>query len=190
MRRAFCGTRVPFNDSYLLADNRDIFPGVAFAWAKDENGFVVPEIRMASATREWLKSHAPNKFMHKQWPADTAFDWLRTESRPARRRRDVWLDGAACAAAALLRPVPPRGCAATGLVEKRLDQRPNWIAMLVGFVIGGSIWFKAVSLLPLLQGMAPAWRWIFSALPLLTLPWWMDAFPKSMVYFSRDMGAY
>jgi|SRR5450631_83952 hypothetical protein len=50
LRRALCGTRFPFNDSFLLADLRDISQGVPCAWARDKRGFVVPEIRVDPMT--------------------------------------------------------------------------------------------------------------------------------------------
>ena len=189
MRRAFCGTRVPFNESYLLADLRDISPGVPFAWARDERGFVVPEIRMAPATREWLAKNAPNKFMHREWPANTALDWLRIElDRPDDAATWGWTAPAPVLPLAF-DPANPAEALPTGIVQKRMAQTPNWIVMLMGFVVGGVVWFKALALIPLLRDMAPAGRWILSALPLLTLPWWMDSFPRALTYFSRDMAS-
>jgi hypothetical protein len=187
LRRAFCGTRVPLNDSYMLADLRDISPGVPFAWARDEHGFVVPEIRIAPSTRHWLASHAPDKFMHQQWPADTALDWLRLEL-------DLPVDDAIYGWTApppilplSFDPARPAEALPTGIVKKRLDQGPNWIAMAMGFGVGLFVWFKAIALMPLIQGMASVGRWIVSALPLLTLPWWMDALPQTFSHFSRGV---
>jgi len=189
LRRAYCGTRVPFNESYLLADLRDISPGVAFGWAKDERGFVVPEIRMAPATREWLAAHASNKFMHRQWPANTALDWLRIElDRPDDAATYGWTAPPRVLPLAF-DPANPAEALPTGIVNKRMNQQPNWIAMLMGFIIGGVVWFKALALIPVLRDMAPAGRWILSALPLLTLPWWMDSFPRALTYFSRDVAS-
>jgi len=189
LRRAFCGTRVPFNESYLLADLRDISPGVPFAWARDERGFVLPEIRMAPATREWLAKNAPNKFMHRDWPANTALDWLRIElDRPDDAATWGWTAPPPVLPMSF-DPANPAGALPAGLVEKRMAQTPNWIAMLMGFVVGGVVWFKALALIPLLRDMAPAGRWILSALPLLTLPWWMDSLPRALTYFSRDVAS-
>ena len=187
LRRAFCGTRVPFNDSYMLADLRDISPGVPFAWARDEHGFVVPEIRIDPSTRQWLASHTPNKFMHQKWPANTALDWLRLEL-------DLPVDAAIygwTAPAPILPlsfdPARPAEALPTGIVAKRIAQGPNWIAMVLGFGVGLVVWFKAIAVMPLISGMAPMGRWILSALPLLTLPWWMDALPQTFAHFSRDI---
>lgn len=189
LRRAFCGTRVPFNDSYMLADLRDISEGVPFAWARDEHGFIVPEIRVDASTRQWLASHEPDKFMHQEWPANTALDWLRLEL-------DLPVDDAIAGWTALAPVLPlsfdptrPADALPSGIVEKRMAQEPNWVAMLMGFGVGLFVWFKAMALMPVLSGLAPMGRWILSALPLLTLPWWMDAFPQTLSHFSRDVAS-
>ena len=189
LRRAYCGTRVPFNDSYLLADLRDISPGVPFAWLRDEQGFVVPEVRIAPATTQWLKAHEPNRFMHDKWPAKTALDWLRIElDRPV----DAAVYGWTAPPPMLpLRfdPARPAEALPAGLVEKRLAYSLNPVAMLVGFGVGLFIWFKAMAFIPLLANLAPWGRWVLSALPLLTLPWWMDAFPQVIAHFNREVAS-
>jgi len=187
MRRAFCGTRVPFNDSYDLADLRDITAGVPFAWPRDEHGFVVPEIRVAPSTRQWLAANVPDKFMHDKWPATTALDWLRLElDRPVDNAIFGW-----SAPAAILPlsydPAHPAEALPTGIVTKRMAQWPNPFAVLIGFGVGLAVWFKGMAFIPLIENLAPWGRWVLSALPLLTLPWWMDAFPQAVSHFSRDI---
>jgi hypothetical protein len=187
LRRAYCGIRVPFNDSYALADLRDISPGVPFAWARDERGFVVPEMRMDPATLQWLKTHEPNHFMHDKWPAKTALDWLRIElDRPLDAAIYGWT---APPPVVPLRfdPAHPGEALPAGIVDERLAHGPNPIAMIVGFGIGLFIWFKAMMFIPLLANLAPWARWTLSALPLLTLPWWMDAFPQALAHFNRQV---
>src|SRR5207249_960719 len=44
-RRAFCGTRLTFADHYTLHGVTEVTAGVPFYWARDERGFIVPEIR-------------------------------------------------------------------------------------------------------------------------------------------------
>jgi type IV secretory pathway TrbD component len=186
LRRAFCGTRVPFHDSYPVAKLIPVTEGVPFAWMRDKRGFVVPKIRVDPATVQWLKAHAPNKFMHQRWPANTALDWLRLEL-------DLPVDAAIAGWTApppilplSFDPTRPAEALPTGIVQKRLDQGTSWPAMLVGFGIGLYVWFKGMALMPLLSGMTPMGRWILSALPLLTLPWWMDGLPNALAYFSND----
>jgi len=189
LRRAFCGTRVPFNESYLLADLRDISPGVPFAWLRDERGFVVPEMRVDPATTQWLKTHEPNHFMHDKWPAKTALDWLRLElDRPV----DAAIYGWTAPPPILplvFDPARPGEALPAGIVEQRLAHGPNPAAVIVGFGIGLVIWFKAMALIPLLANLAPWGRWVLSALPLLTLPWWMDAFPQALAHFNRQIAS-
>jgi len=188
MRRAFCGTRVPFNESYPLANLHDITEGVPFVWARDEHGFVVPEIRVDPATPKWLEANVPDKFMHQKWPANTALEWLRLElDNPVDAAIAGWMARPPILPLSF-DPKHPGDALPTGIIARRLEQGPFWPAMLIGFGIGLYIWFKATSLLPLLQNLTPAGRWILSALPLLTLPWWMDAFPSALSHFSHDIG--
>ncbi len=189
MRRGYCGTRVPLNDSYMLADLRDISPGVPFAWTKDEHGFVVPEMRMAPATKQWLIANVPDRFMHDKWPAKSALDWLRLEL-------DLPVDDAIYGWTAppaviplMYDPAKPAEALPAGIVKRRLDQYPNPAAMVVGFGIGLFVWFTGMRLIPLIQNLNPWGRWIVSALPLLTLPWWLDVFPQAMGHFSRNLGS-
>ena len=189
LRRAFCGTRVPFNDSYLLADLRDISPGVPFAWARDERGFVVPEMRMAPATMHWLKANQPNRFMHDKWPAKNDLDWLRLElDRPVDSAIYGWTAPPPMLPL-VFDPAHPAEALPAGIVAKRLDAGWNPPAVIVGFGVGLFIWFKAMAFIPLLANLAPWGRWVLSALPLLTMPWWMDAFPTVLSHFNRQVAS-
>jgi hypothetical protein len=189
LRRAFCGVRVPLNDSYMLADLRDIAEGVPFAWGRDERGFVVPEVRVEPSTVQWLKAHQPNKFMHQKWPAENALDWFRLEyDRPD----DAAIYGWSAPPAILplvFDPARPAEALPAGTVARRLDEGPSWPAVIVGFGIGLFVWFKALAFIPLLQDMAPWGRRVLSALPLLTLPWWMDVFPQALSHFNRQVAS-
>src|SRR5262249_40413116 len=84
-------------------------------------------------------------------------------------------------------PRSPAASLPRGTVEQRIAQQPHWIAMVIGFAIGLWLWFRGMALLPLLSGVAPLARWAWSALPLLTLPWWIEAFPHSVSRYSTDM---
>ncbi len=189
MRRAFCGTRVPFNDSYLLADLRDISPGVPFAWAKDAHGFVVPEMRVDAKTVQWLKAHQPNRFMHDKWPAKDDLDWLRLElDRPVDAAIYGWTAPPPILPL-LFDPARPSEALPAGIVANRLDAGWSLPAVIVGFGIGLFVWFKAMAFIPLLANLAPWGRWVLSALPLLTMPWWMDAFPTALSHFNRQVAS-
>lgn len=187
LRRAFCGTRTKFNESWPVAHLRDLSPDVPFAWARDANGFVVPELRVDPGTVRWLTANVPNRFMHREWPATTALDWLRIELD----------DPLAAAIAGWSAPPPvvklafdperPAEALPVGIIANRVKAGPSWPAVVVGFGVGLFVWFKATALLPLVQSLAPAARWILCALPLLTLPWWLDSFPVALRHFSSDL---
>jgi hypothetical protein len=54
LRRAFCGKRLQFNESYYLHDIDVMATDVPFDWPREANGFAVPEMRFAPATLRWL----------------------------------------------------------------------------------------------------------------------------------------
>jgi hypothetical protein len=189
LRRAFCGTRIPFNQSYGLADLNDISPDVPFAWARDEHGFVVPEIRLDARTLEWLGSHPHDTFMHPLWPAKTLLDDLRVDlDRPVAAAVNGWA-AQPPVMPLTFDPARPAEALPTGILVKRLAQQPNWLVMAMGFVVGGVVWFKTMATMPLLSGLAPWGRWILSLLLLSTLPWWMDTFPAAISHVSRHLGS-
>jgi hypothetical protein len=177
-RRAFCGPRLGFNTSYTLAELREIAPGVPFAWPKDDRGFAIPEIRMAPATWQWLESHSAHKFMHSDWPASNELDWLRLElDRPVDQAVVGW---SALPALVPLQfdPAYPDRPLPSGTVAKRRAARPNWLAVVLLGGIGLWLWVTGFRLVPQLAGLAPQWRWFVMALPLLTLPTWVDTFDQ------------
>jgi type IV secretory pathway VirB3-like protein len=187
LRRAFCGIRVPFNESYALADLRDIAPGVAFTWPLDARGFVVPQIRMERSTRDWLAAHQPNRFMHAQWPAQTSLDWLRVElDRPVDHAAYGWTTGPAVLPLAF-DPAHPEEALPAATVATRLADSPNWIALAVGFGIGLFVWFKATAILPVLSGVASIGRWLISAVLLVSLPWWTQELPRTLSHVNKDL---
>jgi hypothetical protein len=189
LRRAFCGTRIEFSQYDGLAELNGISQDVPFAWARDEHGLVVPEIRLDPRTLEWLGSHARATHFHPLWPANTLLDELRLElDRPVAAAVNGW-----AAQPPVMRltfdPARPAEALPAGIVAKRLAQQPNWAVMAMGFVVGGAVWFKAMAMMPLLSGLAPWGRWMLSLLLLSTLPWWMDTFPAAISHFSRQAGS-
>ena len=180
MRRGFCGPQIAFNESYTLADLRDLAPHVPFAWARDERGFAVAEIRLDAPTRQWLASHPANTFMHARWPAKTELEWLRVElDRPVDLAIAGWSSGVATLEVAF-DPNDPAGALPAGTIASRLSRPFNWIAVIVGAVAGLALWFKGMSLLPWLRDVAPIGRYMVAALPLFGLPWFADQFPDAL----------
>ncbi len=179
-RRAFCGPQLGFNESYTLAELREIAPHVPFVWARDERGFAVVEIRLDASTRQWLESHQPDRFMHDKWPAKSALDWLRVElDRPVDLAIAGWSGGAATMTVAY-DPKNPASALPAGTVDARTARSFNWVAVIVGGAGGLALWFKGMSILPWLRNLTPIGRWVIAALPLLGLPWFADQFPTAL----------
>jgi hypothetical protein len=188
LQRSFCGTRSTFTDGYPVAGLRTLADGVPFAWDRDERGFAVPELRLAPATVQWLRANAPDRFMHRRWPAATEFDWLRLDlDRPLDAAANGWTAPPPVLPLAF-DPAHPADALPAAIVAARLDQPVFWPALVLGFGVGGYIWFKAMQFMPLLSGLAPWARWILSALPLLTLPWWLDGLPQVLGRVSPRTG--
>jgi len=177
-RRGFCGMPRKFDTGYTLADIREFAPGVPFAWSRDEHGFAVPELRMDAATRAWLAAHPAHTFMHSDWPATNELEWLTLElDRPVDHAVAGW-SAAAPTVPLMLDPAHPEEPLPAGTIKSRLATRPNWLAVGVIGVMGLALWWLGFSLIPQLEGIPPVFRWFVMVLPLLTLPTWIDTFPK------------
>jgi hypothetical protein len=186
-RRGFCGNRLGFNDSYTLADLREMAPGAAFAWLRDERGFAVPEIRVDAAAHEWLATHPADTFMHPAWPAKTALDWLRIElDRPVDAAVVGWSAPPPIISVAYA-PARPAESLPAGIVASRMAQPVSWLAIAVGGTIGLSLWFGAMAMLPWLWNFPRPVRYILAALPLLALPWWGEQFPRALRHFNVEL---
>jgi hypothetical protein len=188
IRRAFCGNRLDFGTSYRLHGRLTMAPDVPFVWARDEHGFVVPEIRLHPAALQWLSTHPANTFMHRQWPAKTALEWLRIEEdRPVEAAVVGW-----SAKAALLPlaydPQKPAEALPAGIVASRQQHDIVWFAVAIFAAIGLPVWLVGINMLPLLSGLAPLLRMIVGVLLLGTVPWWTQYFPSAVTRFSSDAG--
>jgi hypothetical protein len=184
VRRAFCGPLLGFNESYALANLREIAPQVPFAWARDERGFIVPEIRLDASAQQWLATHPADTFMHDKWPAKTALDWLKVElDTPVDLAIAGWSSPAPVMKVAY-DPKQPSDALPAATVDERLAARFNWLAVLVGGVGGLVLWFKGMSILPWLANFTRTGQWVIAALPLFGLPWFADAFPQAVRSFN------
>src|SRR4051794_32324525 len=76
-RRAFCGNRFTFRESYTLHNLWEMAPGVPFTWLRDARGFILPEVRLSAASRQWLAAHSPQLPFVTE--ASTALEALRRE---------------------------------------------------------------------------------------------------------------
>ncbi|MFO1310831.1 MAG: hypothetical protein U1F41_02070 [Burkholderiales bacterium] len=186
--RAFCGTRLKFNESYDLPFLDTLVPGERFVWRQDERGFAVPEIRMSSAAHAWLETHPADTFMHPKWPAKTALEWLKIEL-------DEPIDAAVAGWSApqatidiVFDPANPGVLLPAGLVKSRLAQSPSWIVALLLGAVGAGVWIVAIGLLPAVANFNAIGRALLVVLPLLALPWWADYMPRAIAYFNANVG--
>jgi hypothetical protein len=186
-RRAFCGNRFPFNDAYTLYDLRQMAPDVPFAWARDERGFIVPEIRVDAAAYAWLESHEAHRFMHDQWPAKSALEWLRLElDRPVEAAVAGWTVQPSVIPVAF-DPQRPTGALPAASVKARATRPANWLVLVIGSFAGLALWFKGMDLLPLLSGWNALGRRFVSVALLATVPWWVDYFPQALQRIDADI---
>lgn len=189
LRRAFCGNRFGFSVDYTLPDVRTMAPRVPFAWARDERGFAVPEVRLDAAAHDWLAAHPADTFMHDKWPARSALEWLRLElDRPVEAAIAGWSAPPAVIPVAF-DPQQPANALPLGTVETRLAYRPSWFAIVVAGIIGVVLWFAGMALLPVMADMAWPGRVVITLLPLLALPWWSESFPRVLAGMNADVAS-
>ena len=189
IRRAFCGNRLGFSSEYRLQEPLDMAPRVPFAWARDERGFIVPEIRIEPAAREWLATHPADTFMHTAWPAKSALDWLRLElDRPVEAAIAGWTAPPPVVPVAF-DPRQPADSLPLGIVQTRLAIEPSWPALVAVGAMGFGLWFGGMALLLSLSDMAWPARVLLAILPLLSLPWWGDTFPRMLSGMNREWGS-
>lgn len=180
-RRAFCGNQFKFHDDYTLYDLREMAPKIPFAWARDESGFILPEIRISPAAREWLTSHPAQWLLPNDPPAATAMEGLRQQlDRPVDAAIAGW--SASDAFPLALDPKHPEAAMPAGVLQTRLS--PNWIVCFMIAIPGLLLWYEGMAML---FGDLPRYvGYALVALGLVALPWWAEAFPRYLRYLNRD----
>ena len=175
-RRAFCGNRLGFNESYALHDLKEMAPGIAFAWARDASGFAVPEIRMGEAAVRWLASHAPAQTMVGAQAPATALGVLEREvDLPVDIAVESWAAPPPAYPLAF-DPQSPGRAMPLAYVEARRDSGAAWVLATMFLVIGFGLWFAGTAIL--LPALPLPVHLFLAALPLAALPWWGDALPR------------
>jgi hypothetical protein len=186
-QRAFCGTVTRFPLAYDVAGLRDLAPGVPFAWSRDARDIAMPELRMSVALHDWLSTHAPNRFMHADWPATTSLDWLRLElDQPVDAIVAGWISGDRTVPM-LYDPARPGDALPAGVVRARLAARPAIVVPLILASIGVGIWMLGMRVLPAMANFNGIGRAILTVLPLLALPWWADHLPQGLRAFNGQV---
>ncbi len=186
--RAFCGNRFRFNESYDVPFLHELAPGAPFMWTRDERGFAVTQIRMSRGAMAWLGAHEADTFMHREWPARNALDWLRIEmDRPVDAAIAGWSGGEGTIDV-VYGPGDPATLLPAQLVRQRQAVSPSWVIALVAGAVGLALWIAGVWLLPAAQAFNVYGRIALVVVPLAALPWWSDYMPRAIRFFHADIG--
>ena len=191
-RRAFCGTNSHFHEKYALHDLREMSPGVAFDFARDANGFSVPQIRVGRAARDWLATHAAvwgsyEGQVKKRLATYTALDELRVRlDRPVDLAVTSWSKPPPAFPLAY-DPGHPTEAMPAGFIAARRDARPDWFPAIFASGFGLAFWFAGMNIL--LSNFVPIVRLGLGAFSLLALPWWAEELPKVLRSFDSEIAA-
>ncbi len=186
-QRAFCGTRLPFFTHYEPLARDQVAPGVPFDWPRDASGLLVPEIRVAPATKRYLEATPAivHAFPHIT-DAKNALELLQFELvSPTESAIRGWTSAPVTLSVAV-DPKDPATAMPAGFIEKRGASKPgDGVGVVIAGGIGLAFWWAGVSMLlahvPLLA------RSIMAVLPLLALPWWGDELPKYVERLNEDV---
>jgi hypothetical protein len=185
-RRAFCGNRFTFSDSFRLDDWHTMAPDVPFDFPRDASGFAVPEIRMGKTAMNWLTSHPPNDtFMSPKPPPTTALAALQDQfDRPLDVAVASWTTRVPDFPL-LYDPQHADEALPAGVVEARRNgfQPVGLFFVLVFGAIGFRVWQLGVGFL---TGQSGTLLWFLSLAPLLALPSWSEVLPQIVRYANKD----
>ncbi len=183
-RRAFCGNRLGFNESYTLHDLKLMAPGIPFAWARDASGFAVPEIRLAPEVHRWLSTARPQESTRMGPPPPNALAQLALESdRPVDTAIESWAS-APPAFVLALDPQSPSGAMPEAYVRERRSLGGAGLMGLVFLAVGFGVWFRGTGVL--LPALPVPVHVLLAALPLLALPAWGDLMPRYLRHLNPE----
>jgi len=183
-RRAFCGNRLGFNESYTLHDLKWMAPGIPFAWARDASGFAVPEIRLAPAVHQWLSTARPQESTRMGPPPPNALAQLALEAdRPVDTAIESWASPPPAFVLAL-DPQSPSGAMPEAYVRERKSMSGAGLMGLVFLAVGFGVWFRGTGVL--LPTLPVPVHVLLAALPLLALPAWGDLMPRYLRHLNPE----
>jgi hypothetical protein len=182
--RAFCGNRRTFFEYYTVHDLRLMAPGVAFEFARDANGFSVPEIRMDKAALAWLAAQPAMNPFRKYSALE---EMGRRLDRPVEVAILSWSTRPPAFPLAL-DPKRPAEAMPAGYTEWRHGRSTeHWYPLILASVVGLAFWFKGMFIL--LGNLVPAGRVILGSLPLITLPWWQAELPSALRHLNAEVAS-
>ncbi len=189
VRRAFCGPRSAYNTSYAPQDMRQISPHVPFRWARDANGFAVPQLRLSAAARDWLATHPEPDPLPNDPPTRSALESLRLDlDQPVELAVAGWTAPPATMPLAF-DPHDPQSAMPAGFIEQVLDQPPTLVSCVFFAILlapGVFAWIVAMSLM--FGQMPRGGFWFLTLVPLLALPWWGDWLPNYVGNMNSRLG--
>ena len=184
VQRGFCGPRYGFIEKTTLHDLREMSPGVPFDYARDANGFSVPELRMNAAGLAYLKAQPATRA---SGGTLSALDEMRhLLDRPVDAAILSWSNPPPAFPLAF-DPEHPAETWPAGHIESRRAVEPIWLPAIPATVIGLVFWFLGMHLL--FMGLPAAARWVLAALPLLAVPWWAQELPHALRHIHGDIAA-
>jgi len=187
LRRAFCGNRFGFTESYALHDLREIAPKVPFAWQRDAAGFAQPELRLSRKALDWLAQAPPTETVLMGPPPKTALELLQRElDRPLDHALAGWA-GPAQRITLALDPADPTDAMPAGFVADRRNAGGNWITFLMFGALGLMFWSGGMR--ALLGDIGRIALGMATLLPLLGLPWWSESLPRALRAVQSDVGS-
>ena len=183
-RRAFCGNLLDFTESYTLHDLKEMAPQIPFAWTLDDRGFILPQIRISAASREWLATHEPRAPMPSDPPPANALDALRLWlDRPIDDAIAGWTSPEAVFPLAL-DPAHPADAMPERFVDAKIHAPSGWWVFAIIAPLGLLLWFRGMSVL--LAGLPRAAALFAAIVPLLAIPWWGDRIPLALRHLDAD----
>lgn len=187
LQRGFCGNRFQFADFFRLEDWKTLMPGIPFAFARDGNGFLIPEIRMSRTAFDWLAAHPPyDTFMLGKPPPATALDALREGSdHPLDVALASWTIARVATVPLAYDPQHPEAPVPAKIVEdaQGANRWVGWIFALI-FVVPGVLVLRMG--MQLLTGQSGALLWLLTLAPMLALPWWSDFLPSLVRHANKN----
>jgi hypothetical protein len=188
LQRGFCGNRFDFREDFRFDDWHTLMPGVPFSFARDANGFSIPELRLGKTALDWLSRHPPHDtFMLPKPPPATALGELKHQF-------DAPLEVALSSWTTPVRTIPlaydPRHPEAPVPAKIVADARVGIGSIVFGtilallFALPGVFVFRIG--IGLLTGQSGPTQWLLALLPLLALPWWGDFLPRLIAHANKQ----